>query len=642
MFMGSGHVKPGEFDKLLEAAGGDNNGSTENDRTNYWINVPSNALELALFLESDRMGYLLDTMTPQDRRRAARRRQERAAPELREPAVRDGGHHAGRDAVSRRASVPLAGHRLHAGPHRRELRGCGGVFQEVLRAVERQPRRRGRPRHGRDARRLIEKWFGDVKPGPPVEPTTIPGVALTGVQKKTITDRVQLPRLYLAWLTPRHFEPGDAALDVVADVLAGGKNSRLYKRLVYDMQIAQDVVGVPELVGRSRRTSRSRSRRGRATPSTRCRRSIDEEIAKLQREAPTRARARSSLNQIESSFYNRMERVGGFGGKADQLNAYYTETGDPDWFNEDLGRYRALSPSDIRAAARRFLPRDRRVELIVDAGRQSVSPNASDVRRGVQPHATLTCLGLVRRSDETHAVYAMRSIIAVLVASVGARRAGARPHADRRAPGPPPTLKLPAIQKRQLSNGLPVWIVELHEVPVAQVNLVVFSGSADDPPGKFGVTSLMAAMLEEGAGSRSALEIADAVDFLGADLGAAQHLRLLGGPAARAGGAAGRRAADHGRRRAAADVPAGRARTAAPAAAHGAAAGARRSGRPSPRRRSRASCTARRTATARRDGRHRRDDQGVHRRRSARALHGGVPAGQRRAARGRRHRPPTR
>ena len=78
---------------------------------------------------------------------------------------------------------------------------------------------------------------------------TIPGVALTGVQKKTITDRVQLPRLYLAWLTPRQLAPGDAALDVVADVLAGGKNSRLYKRLVYDMQIAQNVSALPGLAG---------------------------------------------------------------------------------------------------------------------------------------------------------------------------------------------------------------------------------------------------------------------------------------------------------------------------------------------------------------------------------------------------------
>src|SRR6185436_17998348 len=91
------------------------------------------------------------------------------------------------------------------------------------------------------ARAAVEKWFGDIKRGANVEPMTIPGVALTSVQKKTMTDKVQLQRLYMAWLTPAHFAPGDAAMDLVADTLAGGKNSRLYKRLVYDMQIAQDV-----------------------------------------------------------------------------------------------------------------------------------------------------------------------------------------------------------------------------------------------------------------------------------------------------------------------------------------------------------------------------------------------------------------
>jgi zinc protease len=94
---------------------------------------------------------------------------------------------------------------------------------------------------------------------------------------------------------------------------------------------------------------------------------------------------------------------------------------------------------------------------------------------------------------------------------------------DRSKPpalGPAPTLKLPQIQKRQLSNGLPVWIVELHEVPVVQVNLIVMAGTAEDPAGKYGIASLTTAMLTEGAGSRAALEIADAIDFLGADLGA--------------------------------------------------------------------------------------------------------------------------
>jgi zinc protease len=213
-------------------------------------------------------------------------------------------------------------------------------------------------------RTLIEKWFADVKPGPSPMPMTIPGVELTGVQKKTITDRVQLPRLYLAWLTPRQFAPGDAALDVVADVLAGGKNSRLYKRLVYDMQIAQDVSAFQDSNALSSNFQIVATPRPGHTVEE-LQKVIDEEIQKLQTEEPSDHEVQRALNQIEASFYNRMERLGGFGGKADQINAYYTWTGDPDWFNEDLGRYRSLSASDIRAAAATFLPLGRRVELTV-------------------------------------------------------------------------------------------------------------------------------------------------------------------------------------------------------------------------------------------------------------------------------------
>jgi zinc protease len=188
---------------------------------------------------------------------------------------------------------------------------------------------------------------------------------LKGVQKRTITDRVQLPRLFLAWLTPRHFEPGDAALDMVADVLAGGKNSRLFKRLVYDMQIAQDVSASQQSQALSSSFQIVATPRPGHTVAE-LRQVIDEEIQKLQKEPPTAHELERSVNQIESSFYNRMERVGGFGGKADQLNAYFTNTGDPDWFNEDLARYRALSVGDISASAAQFLPLDRRVELIIE------------------------------------------------------------------------------------------------------------------------------------------------------------------------------------------------------------------------------------------------------------------------------------
>src|SRR5437868_3980697 len=368
MFMGSGHVKPGEFDEWLEAAGGDNNGSTETDRTNYWINVPSNSLELALFLESDRMGYLLDTMTPKtvDAQRDVVKNERRQSVENRPYGT---------------AQVVL-GEMLYPPGHPYHWPVIG--YMEDLTAASYDDvvaffKKFYAPSNASlvvagdlqtpDARRLIEKWFGDVKAAPAPEPMTMPGAALTGVQKKTITDRVQLPRVYLAWITPRHFEPGDAALDVVADVLAGGKNSRLYKRLVYDMQIAQDVnasQGSQQLASSFQIVATPRP--GHTVAELQ--KVIDEEIQKLQHEPPSAHELQRSINQIEASFYNRMERVGGFGGKADQLNAYFTETGDPDWFNEDLSRYRALSASDVRAAALRFLPLGKRVELTVEPGKK--------------------------------------------------------------------------------------------------------------------------------------------------------------------------------------------------------------------------------------------------------------------------------
>jgi zinc protease len=364
MFMGSGHVKPGEFDQWLESAGGDNNGSTTNDRTNYWINVPANSLELALFLESDRMGYLLETMTPKtvdaqrdvvknERRQSVENRPYGTAGVVLDEMLYPDGHPYHWPVIGYMDDLTAASYedvvaffKKYYAPSNASLVVAGDLETAA-------------------ARRLIEKWFGDVKAGAALEPMTMPGVALTGIKKKTITDRVQLPRLYLAWLTPRQFEPGDAALDAVSAVLAGGKNSRLFKRLVYDMQIAQDVSAFQAS------QTLSSSFQIIATPQpghtvAELQKVIDEELQRLQREPPTARELERSVNQVEASFYDRMERVGGFGGKADQLNAYYTSTGDPDWFNEDLARYRALSVGDVSAAAAQFLPLDKRVELIVE------------------------------------------------------------------------------------------------------------------------------------------------------------------------------------------------------------------------------------------------------------------------------------
>jgi zinc protease len=187
---------------------------------------------------------------------------------------------------------------------------------------------------------------------------------LTAVTRKTITDKVQLPKLYLAWLTPGAYRPGDAQLDVVASLLTGGKNSRLYKRLVYEMQIAQDVVAyqASQALGSTFRIEAT-ARPGKTVEELQT--VIDEELATLASTPPDQRELDRALNQIEASFLRQAERVGGFYGKANQLNSYYTQTGTPDFFAEDLARYRALDVMDISSAALNFLPRNRRVELVV-------------------------------------------------------------------------------------------------------------------------------------------------------------------------------------------------------------------------------------------------------------------------------------
>jgi zinc protease len=363
MFMGSGHVKPGEFDDWLEGVGGTNNGSTENDRTNYWINVPSNAIELALFLESDRMGYLLDSMTPKtvdaqrdvvknERRQSYENRPYGQAQLLLGELLYPEGHPYHWPVIGYMPDLTAASYedvvdffKKYYSPSNASLVVAGDIDPVAT-------------------RKLVEKWFGDIKPGAAVEKTTPPPVALNGVTKRTITDKVQLPRVYVAWLTPPHFAPGDAALDMVADALAGGKNSRLYKRLVYDLQIAQDVSAYQGSQALSSSfVIQATARPGHTTEELL--KVIDEEVAKLQSETPPDRETQRSKNSIEASFLKRLEQVGGFGGKADQLNAYFTDTGNPDYFNQDLARYRALSPSDVRAAAAQYLTKDRRVELTV-------------------------------------------------------------------------------------------------------------------------------------------------------------------------------------------------------------------------------------------------------------------------------------
>ncbi len=364
MFEGSKHVPEGQFDILLEGAGGDNNGSTANDRTNYVIDVPSNALELALFLESDRMGYLLDTMSPQrvDGQRDVVKNERRQSYENRpygmasielDKMLWPSNHPYSWPTIGYMEDLTAASYqdvveffKKYYAPNNASLVIAGDIDFDRTRA-------------------LVEKWFGEISRGAVVEPVAPPAAILTGVQNKTLTDKVALPRLYLAWLTPRFYAPGDSALDIASSVLAGGKNSRLYKRLVYDMQIAQDVSAFQQSAALGSQFQIVATARSGHTAEE-LRNVIDEELDRLRRDGPEPREVQRAINQMEASFYQRMERVGGFGGKADQLNAYKFAGGGPDYFAEDLARYTSLSPADIQSAALQWLPPDRRVELVVE------------------------------------------------------------------------------------------------------------------------------------------------------------------------------------------------------------------------------------------------------------------------------------
>jgi zinc protease len=215
-------------------------------------------------------------------------------------------------------------------------------------------------------RALVEKWFAEVPPGNPVLPVTVPAVRLQGVQRRTLTDKVELPMRVLAWHTPAILAPGDAEMDLVASVLAGSKNSRLYKRLVYEEQIAQEVSAsqLSQRLG-SVFVVQFLPRPGHTLDEIQ--RVVDEELDRLRREPPQRQEIDRALNGLEAAYYRALEQTSE---KADQLNAYYMYTGNPDYFEEDLARYRALSPEDLQAAVQRYLTAASRVELSVVPARE--------------------------------------------------------------------------------------------------------------------------------------------------------------------------------------------------------------------------------------------------------------------------------
>jgi hypothetical protein len=223
------------------------------------------------------------------------------------------------------------------------------------------------------ARKAVEKWFSDVPAGKTVLPPQPAAAVLTEEKRVVMEDKVQLPRLQMIWLSPANFQPGSAEMELLGSLLGGGKNSRLYKRLVYDLQIAQNVSAFQN----SSKFSGEFYIAVTARPGiglSQIEQIVQEEIDKITSESATDRELARVVNQYESRFLTQIERSGGFSGKANQLNEYFFYTGNPDYFNEDLQRYKSVDPADISAAARKYLRSNARIVMsIVPEGKKDLA-----------------------------------------------------------------------------------------------------------------------------------------------------------------------------------------------------------------------------------------------------------------------------
>ncbi|HET7275950.1 MAG TPA: pitrilysin family protein [Longimicrobiaceae bacterium] len=376
MFEGSANVPEGDFDNLLEAAGGVNNGSTNSDRTNYYEIIPSNAVKLALWLEADRMGGLLETMTDSklDLQRAVVKNERRQSYENRpygiffasvDSLLYPTGHPYSWSTIGSMDDLSAASRedvseffRRYYSPNNAVVAVAGDVDAEEVRAT-------------------AERFFGWIPSGPVITPPDIPIPPIPETRYVTLEDRVTLPQVNLIWRTTPAFSEDAAALNALAQILASGKNSRLYKRLIYDEQVAQNLYAYND----------ARLLSGDFYVQVTGRESVDleildravrEEIAKLAAEPPTAEELQRVKSGIQTGLVGSLESVAG---KANQLNAYYYYTGDPDFSQEELARYQALTPADIQRAARTYLTNENSVVVsVVPMGQLELATNEEVAR----------------------------------------------------------------------------------------------------------------------------------------------------------------------------------------------------------------------------------------------------------------------
>ncbi len=465
MFEGSKHHNQSFFEPL-QKAGANLNGSTTPDRTNYWEDVPSNYLELALWLESDRMGFLLDALDQQrfEVQRDVVKNERRQSYENRPYGMAQSHIQA--------ALFPM--------PHPYHWMTIGSqedLDAAVLDDIKDFFKRYYSPSNASlaiagdfqpdQALELVNRYFGDLAPGPQPHRKGRTDSALAGRVELEMRDRVTLPRLYISWPTPPDFHDDEPPLELLQAIMSDGLSSRLHQSLVYEQQIAQSALVryyAGEIAGQF--TVQVTAAPGHDLEQVEA--AVDAELARVLREPPTDEEITRVKNRIEAGHYRQLARVGGFGGRADQLNHYNVLGGDPALINSSLDRYLAVERDDILRVA----------ESVLGDGQ---------VRMRVLPEDSL--------------------------------KPAAAAELDRSVMPPPdrePSFTPPTPVRRHLGNGLELLVVEQPESPIVAFGLMLRAGAAADPADRPGLASFTAQMLSEGTASRTSRQIASESEFIGA------------------------------------------------------------------------------------------------------------------------------
>ncbi|HWX54243.1 MAG TPA: pitrilysin family protein [Verrucomicrobiae bacterium] len=472
MFSGSDNFNHTYINAMQRVGATNLNGTTNNDRTNYFENVPTSMVDYVLFAESDRMGHLLGVLDQkkldlqrgvvQNEKRQGENQPYGVTEELIVDNTYPAGHPYSWTVIGSMKDLDAASmpdvqewFKTYYGPNNVTLVIAGDITPEV-------------------AREKVEKYYGEIPAGPPIAKHEAWVAKRTGTHRGWVQDRVPQARLYRIWNVPQFGSADEALLDLAARVLGGGRTSRLYKRLVYKDQIATSATASDdnnEIGGQFDFTLTAKP----GEDLGKLEKEADEELHSFLRNGPTETELELAKTQIFGTYARIVERIGGFGGKSDLLARCQTFTGNPDCYKEYLQHIRAATPASVKKAAAEWL-------------------SDGDYVLEVQPYPTdLKTTAKLDRSKEPEL-------------------------------GAPMSLNLPAMQRATLSNGLKIVLAERHTAPVVNFSLLVDSGYSADPANGPGTASLEQRMLEEGTPTRDSLKIGEELESLSANFNAGAGL----------------------------------------------------------------------------------------------------------------------